>query len=47
MNAGEDNCNNEEFCQAAAQMSDNGCNYAIKPIKSDSFGAEVSGVTLG
>ena len=40
-------CNDEEFCQTAAHLKNDGCNYSIKPLKTDSFGAEVSGITLG
>ena len=40
-------CNDEEFCQTTAHLKNDGCNYSIKPLKTDSFGAEVSGITLG
>ena len=43
----EDGCNNEEFCKTAAHLENDDCNYHIKPIKNDNFGAEVSGLSLG
>ena len=43
----EVDCNNDEFCQTAAHLENDDCNYHIKPIKDDDFGAEVSGLSLG
>ena len=42
-----DNCNNEEFCQAAADLSGGDCEYILKPLREDAFGAEVFGLSLG
>ena len=40
-------CNNEEFCLAAANLDRSDCEYRIKPLREDGFGAEVFGLSLG
>ena len=40
-------CNNEEFCLAAANLDRSDCEYSIKPLREDGFGAEVFGLSLG
>ena len=40
-------CNDEEVCTTTAHLKNDGCNYSIKPLETDNFGAEVSGITLG
>ena len=40
-------CNDEEVCTTTAHLKNDGCNYSIKQLETDNFGAEVSGITLG
>ena len=40
-------CNNEEFCLAAANLDRSDCEYSIIPLREDGFGAEVFGLSLG
>ena len=42
-----DVCNGEEFCQTTAHLENDVCNYSIRTLETDNFGAEVSGITLG
>ena len=43
----EDDCNNDVFCQTATNLKNDDCNYSIKSLKMENFGAEVSGLVLG
>ena len=40
-------CNNEEFCLATANLDRSDCEYSIKQLREDGFGAEVFGLSLG
>ena len=40
-------CNNEEFCLAAANLDRSDCEYSIEQLREDGFGAEVFGLHLG
>ena len=40
-------CNNEEFCLAAANLDRSDCEYTLKQLREDGFGAEVFGLSLG